>query len=187
MSRGSSPSFPPFLLPGLFPVRIIYLLLPPSFSMLVCSAQFTDGRTSSSVQCSHCRAHLVVRNHRRRVGSRFFRSHSKWLPCLSILSHGELDSYLGKLASFISSPRPQLILVLPRLQTALGFTAKDLHGGNTHGVNISPSTIRTSNQTRSDSKAGYITPLPPRESLLPGLVIITLVSVGGARRPKPRR
>ncbi|KAL7413404.1 GMC oxidoreductase-domain-containing protein [Mrakia frigida] len=50
--------------------------------------------------------------------------------------------------------------------TALGFTARDLHGGNTHGVNISPSTIRTSNQTRSDSKAGYITPLPPRSNLV---------------------
>jgi len=69
------------------------------------------------------------------------------------------------------SPRAEprnIILVLSLAfsllpQVALGFTAKDLHSGSNHGVNVSPSTIRASNQTRSDSKAGYITPLAPRE------------------------
>ncbi|TYJ57301.1 hypothetical protein B9479_002034 [Cryptococcus floricola] len=48
----------------------------------------------------------------------------------------------------------------------LGLSALDLAGGSTHGAQLSTSTIRTSNQTRSDSKAGYIDPLPPRDNLV---------------------
>lgn len=33
-------------------------------------------------------------------------------------------------------------------------------------MTITTSTINTSNQTRSDAKAGYITPLPPRSNLV---------------------
>lgn len=36
----------------------------------------------------------------------------------------------------------------------------------TDGVTISPLTLNPSNQTRSDSKAGYIDPLPPRDNLV---------------------
>ncbi|KAL7415432.1 hypothetical protein BDY24DRAFT_369258 [Mrakia frigida] len=49
---------------------------------------------------------------------------------------------------------------------ALGFTAKDLHGGNVHGVNVGPSTLNTANQTRSYSKSGYIDSLPARSNLV---------------------
>jgi hypothetical protein len=48
---------------------------------------------------------------------------------------------------------------------ALGFKAVDGHSGRNHGVSITPMTINPSNQTRSDSKAGYIDPLPPRSNL----------------------
>ena len=48
----------------------------------------------------------------------------------------------------------------------LGLPAKDLWAGSTRGVMISPSTINPVNQTRSDAKAGYIDPLPPRENLV---------------------
>jgi choline dehydrogenase len=43
------------------------------------------------------------------------------------------------------------------------------------GVTISPLTLNPSNQTRSDSKAGYIDPLPPRSNL----VILTGYQVTG--------
>nr|ODN96743.1 glucose oxidase [Cryptococcus depauperatus CBS 7855] len=49
---------------------------------------------------------------------------------------------------------------------ALGLPGKDLEGGSTHGVTITASTLNTHNQTRSDSKAGYIDPLPPRSNLV---------------------
>ncbi|WOO79069.1 Glucose oxidase [Vanrija pseudolonga] len=52
---------------------------------------------------------------------------------------------------------------------ALGFTAKDLAAGDTHGVTITPSTLNPVNQTRSDSLRGYIQAAPPR----PNLVILT--------------
>lgn len=48
----------------------------------------------------------------------------------------------------------------------LGIPAKDLWAGSTRGVMITPSTINPINQTRSDSKAGYIDPLPPRSNLV---------------------
>lgn len=48
----------------------------------------------------------------------------------------------------------------------LGFTNLDQHGGNNHGVNLTPSSLNPSNQSRSDSKAGYIDPLPPRANLV---------------------
>ncbi|ORY28016.1 GMC oxidoreductase-domain-containing protein [Naematelia encephala] len=48
----------------------------------------------------------------------------------------------------------------------LGFTAHDLADGNTRGVMITPSTLNMRNQSRSDSKAGYIDPLPPRSNLV---------------------
>ena len=38
--------------------------------------------------------------------------------------------------------------------------------GNNRGVSITPSTLNPLNQTRSDSKAGYIDPLPPRDNLV---------------------
>jgi choline dehydrogenase len=34
------------------------------------------------------------------------------------------------------------------------------------GVTITPSTLNMRSQTRSDSKAGYIDPLPPRDNLV---------------------
>lgn len=49
---------------------------------------------------------------------------------------------------------------------SLGFDAKDLNGGNVRGVMICPSTLNIANQTRSDSKAGYIDTLPPRSNLM---------------------
>lgn len=58
---------------------------------------------------------------------------------------------------------------------ALGFQALDLAGGSTRGVTITTSTINPANQTRSDSKAGYIDPLPPRSNL----VILTGQQVTG--------
>ena len=48
----------------------------------------------------------------------------------------------------------------------LGLPAKDLWSGSTRGATITPSTINVVNQTRSDSKAGYIDPLPPRSNLV---------------------
>lgn len=52
---------------------------------------------------------------------------------------------------------------------ALGFTNKDLASGDAHGVSITPSTMFQDNQTRCDSKAGYIDSRPDR----PNLVILT--------------
>ncbi|TXT11199.1 hypothetical protein VHUM_01950 [Vanrija humicola] len=49
---------------------------------------------------------------------------------------------------------------------ALGFTAKDLADGDTHGVTITPSTLNPVNQTRSDSLRSYIHALPPRSNLV---------------------
>ncbi|KAL7410465.1 hypothetical protein BDY24DRAFT_399921 [Mrakia frigida] len=49
---------------------------------------------------------------------------------------------------------------------ALGFDAIDGAGGNNRGVSITPSTLNPVNQTRSDSKAGYIDILPPRDNLV---------------------
>ncbi|WVQ95385.1 hypothetical protein IAU59_002482 [Kwoniella sp. CBS 9459] len=54
---------------------------------------------------------------------------------------------------------------IPAWQT-LGFSGIDLASGSTRGAMFSTSTINTSNQTRSDSKAGYIDPLPPRSNLV---------------------
>ncbi|AAW46800.1 hypothetical protein CNBM0790 [Cryptococcus deneoformans B-3501A] len=63
---------------------------------------------------------------------------------------------------------------IPTWET-LGLSGKDLAGGSTHGAMISTSTINMRNQTRSDSKAGYIDPLPPRSNL----VILTEQQVTG--------
>ncbi|WVQ72732.1 hypothetical protein IAR50_002292 [Cryptococcus sp. DSM 104548] len=54
---------------------------------------------------------------------------------------------------------------IPAWET-LGLNALDLAGGSTHGAQLSTSTLNTHNQTRSDSKAGYIDPLPPRSNLV---------------------
>ncbi|ODN77798.1 hypothetical protein L202_04923 [Cryptococcus amylolentus CBS 6039] len=54
---------------------------------------------------------------------------------------------------------------IPAWET-LGLSALDLAGGSTHGAQLSTSTINSSNQSRSDSKAGYIDPLPPRDNLV---------------------
>lgn len=48
----------------------------------------------------------------------------------------------------------------------LGMTAKDLADGNNHGVSLTTSTLNARNQSRSDSKAGYIDPLAPRSNLV---------------------
>ncbi|WVW80638.1 hypothetical protein I302_102624 [Kwoniella bestiolae CBS 10118] len=48
----------------------------------------------------------------------------------------------------------------------LGFQSIDNAAGISRGAWLSTSTINTSNQTRSDSKAGYIDPLPPRSNLV---------------------
>lgn len=58
---------------------------------------------------------------------------------------------------------------------ALNFTAKDLAAGDVHGVTITPSTMFQDNQTRCDSKAGYISSIPPRQNL----VILTGQQVTG--------
>ncbi|WVQ86221.1 hypothetical protein IAT38_008389 [Cryptococcus sp. DSM 104549] len=63
---------------------------------------------------------------------------------------------------------------IPAWET-LGLSAIDLASGSTHGAMLSTSTLRTSNQTRSDAKAGYIDPLPPRANL----VILTKQQVTG--------
>lgn len=52
---------------------------------------------------------------------------------------------------------------------ALNFTNKDLAAGDTRGVTLTPSTLFQDNQTRCDSKAGYIDSQPDR----PNLVILT--------------
>lgn len=52
--------------------------------------------------------------------------------------------------------------------TALGFANIDQHGGNNHGVNLTPSSLNPSNQTRSYSKSGYVDPY-----YRPNLVILT--------------
>ncbi|TXT05958.1 hypothetical protein VHUM_03719 [Vanrija humicola] len=49
--------------------------------------------------------------------------------------------------------------------TAMGLPAKDLADGTTRGITITPSTLNPANQTRVDSKIGYIDPLPPRANL----------------------
>ena len=49
---------------------------------------------------------------------------------------------------------------------ALGWSNADQHAGNNHAVNLTPSSLNPANQTRSDSKAGYIDPLPPRDNLV---------------------
>lgn len=54
---------------------------------------------------------------------------------------------------------------IPTWET-LGLSGKDLASGSTHGAMISTSTINMQNQTRSDSKSGYIDPLPPRSNLV---------------------
>ncbi|WWC92503.1 uncharacterized protein L201_007462 [Kwoniella dendrophila CBS 6074] len=48
----------------------------------------------------------------------------------------------------------------------LGFKSIDNAAGISRGAWLSTSTINVSNQTRSDSKAGYIDPLPPRSNLV---------------------
>jgi len=48
----------------------------------------------------------------------------------------------------------------------LGLPAVDLWAGSARGVMITPSIINPVNQTRSNSKAGYIDPLPPRSNLV---------------------
>ncbi|WVR08765.1 hypothetical protein IAU60_005823 [Kwoniella sp. DSM 27419] len=57
----------------------------------------------------------------------------------------------------------------------LGLPGIDLASGKTRGSMFSTSTINVHNQTRSDSKAGYIDPLPPRSNL----VILTGQQVTG--------
>ncbi|BEI80935.1 hypothetical protein CcaverHIS002_0200950 [Cutaneotrichosporon cavernicola] len=52
---------------------------------------------------------------------------------------------------------------------ALGFTNKDLASGDVRGVSLTPSTLFQDNQTRCDSKAGYIDSRPD----LPNLFILT--------------
>jgi choline dehydrogenase-like flavoprotein len=49
---------------------------------------------------------------------------------------------------------------------ALGFPAKDLSGGSVRGAMICPSTMFAANQTRCDSKAGYINSIAPRSNLM---------------------
>ena len=61
-----------------------------------------------------------------------------------------------------------LVSVLAQVITLLPTDLAD-------GVTISPLTLNLSNQTRSDSKAGYIDPLPPRDNL----VILTRYQVTG--------
>ncbi|WWD20874.1 hypothetical protein CI109_105351 [Kwoniella shandongensis] len=58
---------------------------------------------------------------------------------------------------------------------SLGLPAQDTASGSTRGATLSTSTLNSSNQTRSDSKAGYIDPLPPRSNL----VILTGQQVTG--------
>ncbi|WWC98368.1 hypothetical protein V866_005259 [Kwoniella sp. B9012] len=48
----------------------------------------------------------------------------------------------------------------------LGFQSIDNAAGVSRGAWLSTSTINVKNQTRSDSKAGYIDPLPPRSNLV---------------------
>ncbi|WOO81976.1 Dehydrogenase xptC [Vanrija pseudolonga] len=48
---------------------------------------------------------------------------------------------------------------------AMGLPAHDLADGSTRGVMITPSTLNPTNQSRVDSKIGYIDPLPPRANL----------------------
>ncbi|CED82443.1 Glucose dehydrogenase/choline dehydrogenase/mandelonitrile lyase (GMC oxidoreductase family) [Phaffia rhodozyma] len=49
---------------------------------------------------------------------------------------------------------------------SLGFNSIDGTTGDNHGAYITPSTLNPSNQTRSDSKAGYIDPIAPRSNLV---------------------
>ena len=49
---------------------------------------------------------------------------------------------------------------------SMGFKSIDGAAGKNRGVSITPSTLNPTNQTRSDSKAGYIDPLPPRTNLV---------------------
>ncbi|ORX40851.1 hypothetical protein BD324DRAFT_612310 [Kockovaella imperatae] len=49
---------------------------------------------------------------------------------------------------------------------AMGLKSMDLFGGDTRGAAITPSTLNARNQTRSDARAGYIDPLPPRDNLV---------------------
>jgi len=49
---------------------------------------------------------------------------------------------------------------------SLGFKAQDLAGGNVRGVMITPSIMYANNQSRCDSKAGYIDASPPRSNLM---------------------
>lgn len=48
----------------------------------------------------------------------------------------------------------------------LGWSNADQHAGSNHAVNLTPSSLDPRNQTRSDSKAGYIDSLPPRANLV---------------------
>jgi choline dehydrogenase len=49
---------------------------------------------------------------------------------------------------------------------SLGLAAVDGASGTTHGSYFCPLTLNPSNMTRSDSKAGYIDGLPPRDNLV---------------------
>jgi choline dehydrogenase len=49
---------------------------------------------------------------------------------------------------------------------AIGLSAIDGASGTTHGSYFCPLTLNPSNMTRSDSKAGYIDGLPPRDNLV---------------------
>lgn len=50
--------------------------------------------------------------------------------------------------------------------TELGLPAKDLAGGSTRGVMLTPSTLNRDTQTRCDSKCGYLDPNENRENLV---------------------
>ncbi|EKC99710.1 hypothetical protein A1Q2_06020 [Trichosporon asahii var. asahii CBS 8904] len=50
--------------------------------------------------------------------------------------------------------------------TELGFDAKDLAGGSTRGVMLTPSTLNRDTQSRCDSKVGYLDPHEDRGNLV---------------------
>lgn len=49
---------------------------------------------------------------------------------------------------------------------AMGMSKGDLQAGDTHVVAITPSTLNAHNFTRSNSLAGYITPVGPKSNLV---------------------
>ena len=57
-------------------------------------------------------------------------------------------------------------MVDDRSMASLGLAAVDGASGTTHGSYFCPLTLNPSNMTRSDSKAGYIDGLPPRDNLV---------------------